>query len=549
MAKFEKDHLDSHLKQSRSFFKDPLLLNIFIGVLVMAAIYSGLYLYEGHGLVLVQIPSYALIMYIFVALTSICISFLAGGRYGVLRDPFSFWTCIAFLIWAVGIIFSFLTFPGVAPAGKSILKTLPNTDSFMVYFSTSFFSIALLVADLAQGPGKQGFTARWWKWEIGSFLILTIVIYTLAIYMEKKLPSLISDQGVYTILNLYWMAIALVLFAGGAALSIRRYKTSGDHLVASIGILQITTTFGLIAVLLGRQRFDSWWYLSRTEVNIGSIVVLYSLLSGYVQLFKREQEKGVQLERAIHYRDEFLVIASHELKTPITVLKLHAKAIQSEMSRNESTFFHSDRLENYSRELNKQVTRLARLVDEMMNVSQIQFGQLKFQVEEVELCSLVNAVVERLVPKLEEARVVVNLECSQPVIGVWDRHLIENVVENLLINAIQYGNGRPIKVQVESKDSTAKLQVTDHGRGIAKEDQKGIFNSIERNISRGEVRGLGVSLYISEQILQLHQGRIWVESELEKGSTFVFELPLYPAAYAMREIPMISKKLSKNGEA
>jgi signal transduction histidine kinase len=110
--------------------------------------------------------------------------------------------------------------------------------------------------------------------------------------------------------------------------------------------------------------------------------------------------------------------------------------------------------------------------------------------------------------------------------GNWDKFRLEQIVTNLMTNAARYGSGKPVEVHVTAGDDTAKIVVKDHGRGIPPEDQEKIFLRFERSASAADIRGLGLGLFISRQIAEMHRGQITVESEPGKGSTFTVTLPL-----------------------
>jgi len=241
-----------------------------------------------------------------------------------------------------------------------------------------------------------------------------------------------------------------------------------------------------------------------------------------------EQRTLIQeLAIAVRARDEFLSIASHELKTPLTSLKLKAQMLKRSIEKKDPKACDPERVLSMAVQTDKQVSRLTRLVDDMLDVSRIRSGSLKIEREKFDLCELIDDVVEHLKDHFTSA------SCGQPVvekcdgaIGDWDRLRIEQVISNLLTNAIRYGNGGIVHVQVEVKNGQACLSVRDEGIGIAEGAQEKIFNRFERAINASEVSGLGLGLFITKQIIDAHGGKISVISKLGEGATFLVELPL-----------------------
>ena len=174
----------------------------------------------------------------------------------------------------------------------------------------------------------------------------------------------------------------------------------------------------------------------------------------------------------------------------------------------------------------RQINRLTRLIDDMLDIARISSGKLTVTPEPVDLGVLAQEVCERLSEQITGAGCTVLIECAQPVVGEWDRFRIEQVITNLVTNAMKYGAGKPIEVRVSAKDQKALLVVKDHGRGIAQNDQERIFMQFERAVAQNDVTGLGLGLYIVRQILHAHGGSIRVTSEVGKGASFLVELPL-----------------------
>jgi len=163
---------------------------------------------------------------------------------------------------------------------------------------------------------------------------------------------------------------------------------------------------------------------------------------------------------------------------------------------------------------------------------------LSIQPKPTDLAQLARAVVENLRQQAEAAGSAITLEAPPALPGVWDEFRIEQVLTNLLTNALRYGSGKPVEMVVRQDGDIAHVGVRDHGIGIAPEDQARIFGQFERTEdSRKHAAGLGLGLYITRKIVDLHEGRIGVESAPGAGSLFIVELPLAPPPPPPRQGP------------
>jgi signal transduction histidine kinase len=177
--------------------------------------------------------------------------------------------------------------------------------------------------------------------------------------------------------------------------------------------------------------------------------------------------------------------------------------------------------------LDQQIDRLRRLVGSLLDVSELETGRFSLQREEVDLAELVGEVLDRLSEPLRRARCPVELRKVGRVVGRWDRLRLEQVIISLLGNAMKFGAGKPIEVQVLAWQGHARLVVKDHGMGIPAEEQSRIFERLARAVSERHFGGLGLGLFIARQIVEAHGGGIRVESKPGAGATFIVELPLH----------------------
>jgi len=231
-------------------------------------------------------------------------------------------------------------------------------------------------------------------------------------------------------------------------------------------------------------------------------------------------------QKAVASRDAFLSIASHELKTPLTSLTIQTQLRRRQLDRGRFESFSPFNLIRMVESDARQLDRLNRLIDDMLDISRIASGKLTVNFEPVNLTHLLREAADRQVDQFGKAGCELTVSGDEHAVGLWDRFRIEQVITNLLTNAMKYGAGRPVHASVRIVGANAILEVADHGIGIAPADQERIFRQFERAVGPSEVSGLGLGLYIVKQILDLHHGSVWVESELGKGSKFFVSLPL-----------------------
>jgi PAS domain S-box-containing protein len=224
-------------------------------------------------------------------------------------------------------------------------------------------------------------------------------------------------------------------------------------------------------------------------------------------------------ERAVRARDEFLSIASHELRTPLSALMLQLGGLERTLQPSE------ERSARKTAAALRHTYRLAKLVDSLLDVSRLAQGRLTLNVEECDLGDLVREVTDRLGEHARHAGCSFAVVAAPDVRGPWDRLRVEQVVTNLLGNALKYGAGHPIEIAVAADGGFATMTVRDHGIGIAADDLRRIFGRFERAAPTRHYGGLGLGLYIAREIVHAHGGTIRASSSPGEGAVFTVELP------------------------
>ncbi len=270
--------------------------------------------------------------------------------------------------------------------------------------------------------------------------------------------------------------------------------------------------------------------------------ILRAKVSIFVELFLKnaeiEQQRKIleeallrvnenkKLKEALKTRDVFLSMASHELKTPITPLTLQLQTFTKLVEDDSLKDIDKGRLLRMLNTSMGQVTRLSRLINELVDVSKLQEKKLDLDLQDCSLIQIVRKVIEEFDPEIRKTSSEVNFLYKEDIKGKWDPFRIEQIVINLLTNALKYGQGKPITIHVGQTGRNAFLKVADGGIGIKDIDLNRIFGRFERAVSGSNYSGLGMGLYIAREIVKLHGGNISVTSSEGAGSEFLVELPV-----------------------
>lgn len=234
-----------------------------------------------------------------------------------------------------------------------------------------------------------------------------------------------------------------------------------------------------------------------------------------------EQEEELRRSKIIdEKKNEFISIASHELKTPITIIKAYTQLVKA----SEGQF--SDRIRGFLDKIDHQTTKLVSLVQQLLDVSKIENGSMVYAIEKTELNPFIMEMVSVMKNILPHHEVIINL--PKEINVQIDRLRMEQVFSNLIGNAAKYsGKNTQIKIEVFQEDEKfVKIAVNDQGIGMSEDSVKSIFNKFYRDKDVLTTHsGLGMGLYIASKIICDHGGAIWVESESGTGSTFFFTIP------------------------
>jgi signal transduction histidine kinase len=277
------------------------------------------------------------------------------------------------------------------------------------------------------------------------------------------------------------------------------------------------------------------------EVAINKIGIALNVLLADLEYRRDEAERALtalaeergrrlaETEEALRQRDQFMSIASHELHTPLTSLQLVLQGLRRDAGR-----MPADQLQSKLGLAERQTRKLAGLALQLLDVSRLRaVPDIPLCLEDVDLAAVAREKTEEFHEDARRAGCVLTLRAENTVVGHWDRSRIERVVANLLANAFKFGAGKPVQMTVRTEGDAARLEVRDHGIGIVPEALPHVFDCFQRAVPASQYGGLGLGLFIVQEIVHAHGGSVRVESAVGHGSTFTVELPcLGPAPEA-----------------
>lgn len=237
------------------------------------------------------------------------------------------------------------------------------------------------------------------------------------------------------------------------------------------------------------------------------------------------ERRVAELTEALAARDTFIAVAAHELRNPMTPIigqiELLLAAVKAGNCRPDQVQLRLERLQHSVR---RYLKRAAVLLD----VSRLTSGKLQLEPEPLDLAALLREVAEEFADAARRAGVPIRLSAPESLRGTWDRLAVEQVIDNLVSNALKYGARSPIEISAEARGGMAQLRVRDHGNGIAAADRTRVFQRFERAVGRNERRsGFGVGLWVAGQRVEAMEGTITVEDAPGGGALFTVTLPVH----------------------
>lgn len=242
------------------------------------------------------------------------------------------------------------------------------------------------------------------------------------------------------------------------------------------------------------------------------------------RLLVREQQARADAEAAVYVRDQFLSIASHELKTPLTALLGNTQLLQRRVAKNNLLDTKNQHVLDV---IERQANRLKKLIDALLDISRIQHGQLELTHKSLDLTALTKRMIAEVQPFLHNHTITAR-GLDEPLMIVGDELRLEEVVQNVLQNAIKYSpEGGEIEVRLDADLPFIELSICDPGIGIPPEALDQLFQRYYRadNAEVNRIHGMGVGLYLVKEIVKLHGGTVHVSSQEGIGSTFTIRLP------------------------
>jgi signal transduction histidine kinase len=268
----------------------------------------------------------------------------------------------------------------------------------------------------------------------------------------------------------------------------------------------------------------------KSKVNV--FVALYQKrikVGEQLEELQKSQEQlhltQLELERTLKMRDDFISLVAHELRTPLNTLHIECQVRQLQLQRDENYVFDRERVQVMIERDMRQIKSMVRLINDMVDVSRVNCGNLAIHPEQMNLSQLVLRIVDDFTQQALTIGSSFHLDITPDVSGFWDDFRIEQIIINLITNALRYGGYKPVGIKLVVIDDMVEVHVQDQGGGISDVDCRRIFEKFARIGHREVKEGLGMGLYIARQLAEAHGGSLTVSSKLGEGSLFTLRLP------------------------
>lgn len=416
-----------------------------------------------------------------------------------------------------------------------------NVSDLQIAYDVPLLSLSIFVAVVASALAlyiicfhAKSFSA----FTVGGLLMGTAIagMHYIGIWSMRMAASI--EWNILYVINSLLIAYAASFAALHLAFKLREDFTLAGFLYRGGGgvIMGIAISgmhyMGMAAMTLvpdSGEGFDQSQLLATdglaASVIVSTVIILGIALIGsnIERTLTKKTALNDALREAVELRDDFLSIASHELRTPLTSVKLQNDMILRRLRQGN---FDATKLLSMLEKTGKNLGRINRLVEDMLDISRFSSGKLSLNIEEFDISSLCQEVTERLHPLLTDAGCEIRINCNEVIMGSWDRFRIEQVLTNLLTNAAKYAGGSPIDVNLTSDGTEVMMMVRDHGPGVNEQDRERIFGRFERAKVNDTITGLGLGLFITREIVSMHKGSIEVLNAEGGGAEFVVTLPL-----------------------
>lgn len=411
----------------------------------------------------------------------------------------------------------------------------------------AFINVFHLLSYKGMGVFPQGEDVATELWIISRYQLVFYLFFA-SLFQHKKFDPrhLLIVMSTTTILLLAWVFSGKFPDCFIEGIGPTRFKIVSEYIISTILFFSMIlflkncrTSFSMRATTLILNFFI---FSFITELIFTSYLGAYDLLNmtGHIflviasyMLYKAIVEAGLKnpfdllfknLNDAVKSRDEFISLASHELKTPLTPLKLQIQMFQRELQKNAAHEISQDKIKKLIQGTDFQLDRLNQLIDAMLDVSRLSTGHFELFRKKVDLSQLITEIIEKHESQIRAVKTEMKLRLI-PLEAEIDPMRIEQVISNILLNALKYAPASEMEIGLEKTiDDKIKIWISDTGPGISKEFKERIFNRFERATPTLSTGGLGLGLYISRQIIESHGGRLFVESEENKGSRFIILL-------------------------